>query len=101
MCLPSATDTDGDGSCCSDVLGIFSCGFGGQQGGFGGQQGNFGALQNGFGASQGCAGGSPNMRPGDWTCPNCQDHVFAKNDACRRCGTPKSAAGGCGGGGCG
>lgn len=29
-------------------------------------------------------------RPGDWTCPNCGDHVFAKNDVCRRCGTVKT-----------
>lgn len=26
-------------------------------------------------------------RPGDWTCPKCGDHVFAKNVSCRRCGT--------------
>lgn len=28
-------------------------------------------------------------RPGDWACPACGDHVFAKNNACRRCSTPK------------
>ncbi|CAE8674136.1 unnamed protein product, partial [Polarella glacialis] len=34
------------------------------------------------------------MRPGDWTCPSCNDHVFAKNDECRRCRTqrPEGAA---------
>lgn len=29
------------------------------------------------------------MRPGDWNCPRCGDHVFAKNDSCRRCGSGK------------
>lgn len=38
------------------------------------------------------------MRPGDWNCPTCGDHVFAKNSVCRRCGTanpsgPSVAAG--------
>ena len=28
-------------------------------------------------------------RPGDWDCPACRDHQFARNSACRRCGTPK------------
>ena len=26
------------------------------------------------------------MRPGDWICPICADHVFAKNEQCRKCG---------------
>lgn len=29
------------------------------------------------------------MMPGDWVCPRCGDHVFARNPACRRCATPK------------
>eukprot|EP00434_Breviolum_minutum_P001210 symbB.v1.2.001058.t2/scaffold33.1/size517934/10 len=29
------------------------------------------------------------MRPGDWLCPNCGDHNFARNPQCRKCGTPK------------
>lgn len=33
------------------------------------------------------------LRPGDWRCPKCQDHVFARNDACRRCGTDRSGVG--------
>jgi len=33
------------------------------------------------------------MRPGDWICPHCSDHVFAKNDACRRCSTPRPVGG--------
>jgi len=49
------------------------------------------------------------MMPGDWLCPKCGDHVFARNSACRRCQTPRpdgagadgagGAAGGGGGGG--
>merc|ERR1719433_1869566 len=35
-------------------------------------------------------------RPGDWVCPQCQDLVFARNRACRLCGTRKPAAGTCG-----
>ena len=26
------------------------------------------------------------MRPGDWICTACGDHVFAKNTSCRKCG---------------
>jgi len=33
--------------------------------------------------------GGGDMRPGDWACPNCGDHVFARNSSCRRCGTPR------------
>lgn len=33
--------------------------------------------------------GGKGMRPGDWNCPRCGDHVFAKNDSCRRCGSGK------------
>ncbi|CAJ1453472.1 unnamed protein product [Effrenium voratum] len=29
------------------------------------------------------------MRPGDWNCPRCHDHVFARNEHCRRCGTTR------------
>lgn len=29
------------------------------------------------------------LMPGDWLCPRCNDHVFARNPACRRCGTAK------------
>lgn len=39
--------------------------------------------------------GSQNeMRPGDWICPRCSDHVFARNSVCRRCSTPKSGSDG-------
>lgn len=29
------------------------------------------------------------LRPGDWICPRCNDHVFSRHDACRRCATPR------------
>lgn len=29
------------------------------------------------------------MRAGDWLCPNCEDHQFAKNTHCRKCNTVK------------
>lgn len=28
------------------------------------------------------------QRAGDWKCPNCNDLQFAKNQICRKCGTP-------------
>ncbi len=31
-------------------------------------------------------------RQGDWTCPKCQAYVFAKNQKCFKCQTPKPAA---------
>lgn len=34
-------------------------------------------------------GGGP--MPGDWSCPACGDHQFARNPACRKCGAPKPA----------
>lgn len=42
---------------------------------------------------QGCGkdsgkGKTKAMKPGDWTCPACGDHQFAKNMECRKCGTP-------------
>jgi len=45
-------------------------------------------------ASGGRGGGGLEMRPGDWICPRCNDHVFAKNDACRRCSTPRPTGNG-------
>jgi len=29
------------------------------------------------------------LKEGDWICSGCYDHQFAKNDSCRKCGTPK------------
>jgi len=34
------------------------------------------------------------MLPGDWACPGCGDHQFARNTDCRKCGTPNPAGGG-------
>jgi len=28
-------------------------------------------------------------RPGDWDCPECNDHQFARNSHCRKCGAVK------------
>lgn len=45
---------------------------------------------------------------GDWNCPSCNDHQFARNTNCRKCGAARpdgaggsagAGAGGCGGGG--
>jgi len=36
--------------------------------------------------------GFGSLKDGDWICPGCFDHQFAKNEMCRKCGTPKSAA---------
>mmetsp|Transcript_30402 Transcript_30402/g.45848 ORF Transcript_30402/g.45848 Transcript_30402/m.45848 type:complete len:184 (-) Transcript_30402:151-702(-) len=43
-------------------------------------------------------GGGGGWKPGDWTCPNCGDHQFARNEACRKCETPKPEGAGAGGG---
>jgi len=64
---------------------------GGQQAATGaGGYGGFGAGGYGGGYSSGGSygGGNLEMRPGDWICPKCNDHVFAKNAVCRRCNTP-------------
>merc|ERR1719199_693772 len=31
-------------------------------------------------------GAPPNGKPGDWLCPSCGDHQFARNMQCRKCG---------------
>eukprot|EP00928_Gymnodinium_smaydae_P004763 TRINITY_DN11624_c0_g1_i1.p1 TRINITY_DN11624_c0_g1~~TRINITY_DN11624_c0_g1_i1.p1 ORF type:complete len:457 (+),score=113.79 TRINITY_DN11624_c0_g1_i1:200-1570(+) len=36
----------------------------------------------------------PMLKPGDWNCPGCGDLQFARNSACRRCGTPRPAEAG-------
>ena len=33
------------------------------------------------------------MKPGDWNCPKCKNHNFAKRDVCNRCDTRKPVAG--------
>jgi len=46
-----------------------------------------------MGSSNGTHGvggaGSDDVRPGDWRCPNCNDHQFASRTVCRKCGTAK------------
>lgn len=34
----------------------------------------------------------PNMRPGDWLCPRCNNHNFAKRTECNRCSEQKPEA---------
>merc|ERR1712137_247940 len=29
--------------------------------------------------------------PGDWLCSSCGDHIYSRNEHCRRCGTSKPA----------
>jgi len=70
------------------AMGGYGGGMDGSMGG--GMGGGMGGCGMGGGMGR---GGPPNMRPGDWECPNCNDHVFAKNDACRRCNTPRPAPG--------
>lgn len=67
---------------------------GGGMGGYGMGSGGGGC---GMGGGMSMGGGGPpqkEMRPGDWLCPGCGDHVFAKNDSCRRCGMPRPGAAG-------
>jgi len=48
--------------------------------------------QAGLGVGNGTGPGAAtgiNFAPEDWICPNCGDHQFAKNIACRLCRTPK------------
>ena len=59
------------------------------RGGGGGGDASFGGgAGGGFG---GGGGGGRELRPGDWMCPACGDHQFARNMACRRCNTPRPA----------
>jgi hypothetical protein len=39
------------------------------------------------------AGPPADVRPGDWTCPNCSANVFASKFSCYKCGTPKPGMG--------
>mmetsp|Transcript_121793 Transcript_121793/g.350076 ORF Transcript_121793/g.350076 Transcript_121793/m.350076 type:complete len:542 (+) Transcript_121793:178-1803(+) len=84
----------------------------GMKGGKGMMGGGMGAGGMGACGMAGGCGDVRDVRPGDWNCPNCGDLVFAKNNACRRCGSLKPAGAGQapaamagpmmgGGGGCG
>jgi len=50
----------------------------------------------GGGMMGGGGGGATNVqrKPGDWNCPGCGDHQFARNTECRKCGGPRPAGGG-------
>merc|ERR1740117_1675190 len=49
----------------------------------------------GGGGGGGGMGGTPQGgKPGDWSCPGCGDHQFARNPECRKCGTAKPGGGG-------
>lgn len=48
----------------------------------------------GGGGEASAAGGGKGMMPGDWTCPACGDHQFARNTECRKCGGPNPAVAG-------
>lgn len=39
------------------------------------------------------AGGAPPLRPGDWNCPACGTHNFAKRSSCFSCGAPGGGGG--------
>lgn len=53
-----------------------------------------GSNERHIGSTFPAGGGGTDMRPGDWLCPRCNDHVFAKNNACRRCSTPRPSTDG-------
>jgi len=36
---------------------------------------------------------NPNMKPGDWNCPKCNNHNFARREVCNRCDTRKPVEG--------
>ena len=99
---PRPSDAGGDS---------YGGGFGGGRGGgesygnFGGGGGRGGYRSGGdsYGGSFGGGRGSGfgGGRPGDWECPSCGDHNFARNTNCRRCGEsrPSDAGGDSYGGG--
>ena len=55
---------------------------------WGDAKGKKGKNQKGQAPTQG-KGWSSAWLPGDWACPGCGDHQFAKNWSCRSCGKPK------------
>jgi hypothetical protein len=47
-----------------------------------------------FGEGAAAAGGKGGgLPPGDWNCPSCGDHQFARNQQCRKCGAPNPKQG--------
>ena len=54
------------------------------------------------GAEGGAEGAAPkpvDRKPGDWTCPKCDENVFAKRNRCYKCSTSKPKSMGAGAGG--
>merc|ERR1719162_1266893 len=41
----------------------------------------------------GKGGGGSGVKAGDWICPGCGDHQYARNDECRKCSTSKPTEG--------
>ena len=74
-------------------------GGGGGYGGYGGGGGGYGGGGPAGGGMGGGGGGRGEVRPGDWTCPNCSANVFASKSTCFRCQTPRPTGGGGGAGG--
>merc|ERR1719277_2323859 len=50
---------------------------------------NNGGCGGGGGGKGGGKGKPDNMKAGDWICPGCGDHQFARNSICKMCSTPK------------
>merc|ERR1719246_385197 len=73
-----------EGAGAAGVGGGMGGGMMGMGGGIGGMMGMGGCM--GGGMMGGMGGGA---KPGDWNCPACGDHQFARNVTCRKCGTPK------------
>jgi len=116
VCRRCGTPCPSPGGGCQPQMGLGAMAYGGGGGGYsapayggggaaygggGAAYGGSGAAYGGGGAAYGGGGGAAyggggggglEMRPGDWVCPHCHDHVFAKNDACRRCSTPRPVA---------
>jgi len=51
-------------------------------------------MDSGFG---GRGGGTRDLRPGDWICPECKYHNFSSRDICNKCPCPREGGGGGGG----
>ncbi|CAK0872492.1 unnamed protein product [Prorocentrum cordatum] len=54
-----------------------------------GKPADAGGTPGGFGGAPGGFGGGAAFSAGDWNCPACGDHQFARNMQCRKCGTPR------------
>merc|ERR1711948_104859 len=52
-------------------------------------QGTGGGGMSAGGMSGGCMSAGQKFAAGDWNCPACGDHQFARNTNCRKCGADK------------